>query len=69
MPHTITVFLPALLALLIPNTTANNTITYTNVIYSSYIVKKFQINMPTLKPNIYLFAHSFVALSITVIKQ
>ena len=30
-PHTITIFLPALLALLIPNTTANHTITYTNI--------------------------------------
>ena len=29
-PRTITIFLPALLALLIPNTTANHTITYTN---------------------------------------
>ena len=31
-PHTFTIFLPALLALLIPNTTANHTITYTNPI-------------------------------------
>ena len=29
-PRTITIFPPALLALLIPNTTANHTITYTN---------------------------------------
>ena len=28
VPHTITIFIPALLALLIPNTTANHTITY-----------------------------------------
>ena len=31
MPHTITIFLPVLLALLIPNTTANHTITYTKI--------------------------------------
>ena len=30
-PHTITIFLPALLALLIPNTTTNHTITHTNM--------------------------------------
>ena len=29
-PRTITIFPPALLTLLIPNTTANHTITYTN---------------------------------------
>ena len=33
LPHTITVFPPALLTLLIPNTTANHTITYTNYMY------------------------------------
>ena len=32
-PRTITVFPPALLALLIPNTTANHTITYTYLFY------------------------------------
>ena len=30
VPRTITIFLPALLALLIPSTTANPTMTYTN---------------------------------------
>ena len=31
-PHTITALLPALLALLIPNGTANHTIAYTNLV-------------------------------------
>ena len=33
IPNTITSFLPALLAQLIPNTTATHTITYTNIMY------------------------------------
>ena len=34
--RTITIFLPALHALLIPNTTPNHTITYTNDYYHNY---------------------------------
>ena len=36
VPQTITIFLPALLTLLIPNTTANNTITYINFKKATY---------------------------------
>ena len=40
VPRTITIFLPALLTLLIPNTTANNTITYINFKKAIYILSK-----------------------------
>ena len=41
-PHTITSFQPALLAQLIPNTTATHTITYTNYKSSLYVMHSYR---------------------------